>query len=523
MIWTGIERWKLRLMAALAAAMLAVPAGALADTASSGGWAAVAARVLPATVSITVTKIAVGTIDQATGDATVPGSRSHYVGSGFIVDPSGIIVTNKHVVGGALWISVRLQNGTVKPATVLAVSPLVDLALLKITVNHPLPTLRLGDGDAVQPGEPVLAVGDPLGVGVSVSAGVVSAARRDIMLTPFDDYVQTDAAINHGNSGGPLLDSAGHVIGVNTILLTNQPNQGSQGVNLAISSSLVADALRHLLHPGQYPIGWIGLHFQAVSENLALAMGLPPRPGTAIVTSIDPGSPALAAGVQPGDIVLRFGHETFPGPWILMRDIATTPIGATRDLEIWRSGSLRKIPVTVRAWPHQSDAPATMLENPASLGPPPPDLGLLLTPITPLARQAYALGDDSGVLVAAVDPMSEAFGRNLRPGVVIEEIGNQRVTTPAAAQQDLAEATHRQPLIALLVRWPNGLRWVTLHTGYRTGLATNSTSGDGATIHHAAASGMADADKRRSRSDASAAAPAKHAAHPSSYHVKAAP
>ena len=404
--------------------------------------------------------------DPETGDPTTPGDRNRFVGSGFIVDPSGIIVTNKHVIGGALRITVRLQDGTEVPARVLAVSPFVDLALLKIDVEHPLPTLRLGDGDAARPGDPVLAIGDPLAVGTSLSAGIVSGTQRDLMNTPFDDYVQTDAAINHGNSGGPLVDTAGEVIGVNTILLTNQPNEGSNGVGFAISSNIVADALRHLLHPERRPIGWLGLHLQGMTPGLIQAME-PPRPGIAIVTKVDADSAGSAAGLQPGDVILRYGAQTPPNARILMRDIATTPIGSTRVLEVWSGGKLRDIPMTIRLWHGVSAAPASLLENPRSLPPPSSDLGLLLAPISPLARQVYKLGDGPGVLVVAVDHMSEAYSRGLRPGVMIQRIDGHAVTTPADAQRLLAAAVRHLPVVALLVLWSNGPSWVTLYTGYQ--------------------------------------------------------
>ena len=468
------------------------------------GWAAVAARILPAIVSVRVARIALGKTDPETGNPTTPGDRNHFVGSGFIVDPSGVIVTNKHVIGGALWITVRLEDGTEVPATAIAVSPFVDLALLKVNVGHKLPILHLGNGDAALPGDPVLAVGDPLGIGTSLSAGIVSGTQRDLMTTPFDDYVQTDAAINHGNSGGPLVDAAGDVIGVNTILVTSLPDEGSNGLGFAISSNVVDAALRHLLHPNRRPIGWIGLHLQGVTPNLAEAMELPqrrehpitgphpvspnqaeavelPRPGIAIVTKVDADSPGSAAGLQPGDVILRYGDETPPNARILMRDIATTPIGATRVLEVWSDGKRREIPLAIRAWPGVAATPAAILENPNGLPPPTPDLGLLLAPISPLARRAYKLGDGPGVMVAAVDRMSEAYSRGLRPGVVIERIDSQPVTTPAAARRLLAEAARHLPMVALLARWPDGPSWITLHTGRQPEPGDGSAPGGVAT------------------------------------------
>ena len=434
------------------------------------GWADIAAQVIPATVNIITVKI----VGQHKKDRNDPedkegteGQRKRYGGSGFIVEPSGIIVTNKHLIAGALWIVVRLHDGTEMPARVVAASPVVDLALLKVDAGHALPALKLAPGDAVRVGDPVLAIGNPLGFGTSLSAGIVSALRRDLMNTPFDDYVQTDAAINHGNSGGPLIDTAGEVIGVNSILITNEPNEGSNGLGFAISSSVVAAALRHLLHPEQRPIGWIGVRLQGMTPNSTTALGLP-QAGGFIVTAVDRDSPARSAGMQPGDVILRYEGGTPANARALMREIATTSIGREVTLSVWQRGAVRQVAVTVRIWPGISEPLADVLANPAELLPrPPPDLGLLLAPISPAARKAYSLHDDKGVVVVAVDQMSEAFSRGLRAGSVIVRVQDHAVETPAAAYRLIHEAIGHDPLVALLVRWSDGERWIALHTGYR--------------------------------------------------------
>ena len=433
------------------------------------GWAFIAPRVVPATVNIRVVRIATGKTAPSVDTAITLGERKRFVGSGFIVDPTGVVVTNKHLIDGALWITVRLQDGTELPAKLVAASPFVDLALLRVEAGRPLPTLALGDGDVAQIGEPVLAIGNPLGIGTSLSAGVVSGTQRDLLETPFDDYVQTDAAINQGNSGGPLINANGAVIGVNTALLNPQPNAGSIGLGFAISSNVVADALRHLLHPGDRPIGWIGLHLQEMEPNLSVAMELP-RLGGAIVTQVDADSPAAAIGLHPGDVVLRYGGETASNARILMRKIATTAIGETRVLEVSTGGHIRQVAVSIRAWPGVNALVSdVVVANPrGQVTPPAPDFGLLLAPISNLARDAYKLGDTQGVLVAAVDRMSEANSIGLRPGAVIVQIQGQPATSPALARRLLEDAARHLAVVALLVHQTDRLSWVALHTGYES-------------------------------------------------------
>ena len=396
------------------------------------------------------------------------GERKRFVGSGFIVDPTGVVVTNKHLIDGALWITVRLQDGTELPAKLVAASPFVDLALLRVEAGRPLPTLALGDGDVAQIGEPVLAIGNPLGIGTSLSAGVVSGTQRDLLETPFDDYVQTDAAINQGNSGGPLINANGAVIGVNTALLNPQPNAGSIGLGFAISSNVVADALRHLLHPADRPIGWIGLHLQEMEPNLSVAMELP-RLGGAIVTQVDADSPAAAIGLHPGDVVLRYGGETASNARILMRKIATTAIGETRVLEVSTGGHIRQVRFPFAPGRGKRSGVRCGSSQPAWPGNATrPDFGLLLAPISNLARDAYKLGDTQGVLVAAVDRMSEANSIGLRPGAVIVQIQGQPATSPALARRLLEDAARHLAVVALLVHQTDRLSWVALHTGYKS-------------------------------------------------------
>jgi serine protease Do len=242
---------------------------------------------------------------------------------------------------------------------------------------------------AVHPGDPVLAVGNPLGIGTSLSSGIVSGIGRNLMKTPFDDYVQTDAAINHGNSGGPLIDTNGLVVGVDTILLTNQPNEGSNGLGFAISSSVVGYVVHHLIDPDAAPVGWIGVQLQDLSLGLANAFGML-SPGGFLISGVENDSSAQEAGLHAGDVILRFGDaaDQPDNSRALMRAIAKAPTGKAVTLTVWRDGQTLQVPVTVRAGPH-------LMEPHGSMGPaedavlplPSDDLGLLLAPISLSARK----------------------------------------------------------------------------------------------------------------------------------------
>lgn len=420
-------------------------------------WSAVGQRVLPATVNITA-------------DEIVPGKNGlgHWEsssGSGFIVDPSGIIVTNRHVIAGAFRITVTLQDGAMLRARLIGAASMVDIAILKVDAGHTLPALQLENDDALRIGEPVLAVGNPLDLGTSLSTGIISALNRNLRKSPFDDYIQTDAAINHGNSGGPLVDRQGKVIGVATILLTNLPGEGSNGLGFAISSTVVGYVMRHLLNPRDAAVGWIGVRVQDATSDLARAFDLTSTTGF-IVTGIDPGSPAAQAGLHPGDIILPNNGKEERDARALMRRIAITPTGTTLDLLVWRKGHEHTVPVVVQAWPHLMQPRGETLAAPgAELPLTPPDLGMLLAPITQVARQRYGLGNLQGVLVVAVDTQSEAYGQRIRPGDVIENVEDTPVTSPAEFLRLVNAARHRENIVALLVNFQQGPLWVALHAG----------------------------------------------------------
>ena len=421
-------------------------------------WSRIAQRVVPAIVNIVTDRIA----------RKKDGSdyRESFSGSGVIIDPSGEIVTNKHVIAGGFRITVTLHDGTTLRARLVAAAAMSDLAVLKVDAGRPLPSLKLGDSDMVKIGQPVLAVGNPLGIGTSLSSGIVSAVNRNLRKTPFDDYIQTDAALNHGNSGGPLIDTQGEVIGIDTILLTNTANEGSNGLGFAIASTVVDYVVRHLRDPASAPVGWIGIQMQDVTSDLASALRLP-RPGGFIVTGIDPDSPAEQAGLRVGDIVLRYDGARYSDARALMRAITISPIGEKAELVVWTKGRQQTMQVVTRNWPDLMEARGTTLAAPGALLPvPPPDLGMLLAPITDMARRRYSLDKIQGVLVVAVDSQSEAYGLGISPGVVIESVQGQPVTSPSQVLRLVRSEPGHGHLVAMLVRWKDETRWITLHSGY---------------------------------------------------------
>ena len=224
------------------------------------------------------------------------------------MDPSGIIVTNKHVIAGAFRITVTLSDRSQWNGTLIGAAGLIDIAVVKIDVGHPLPYLKFADSDKAEVGDAVILIGNPLGLGTSVTSGIISAVHRSLMNSPIDDYIQTDAALNHGNSGGPMIDTDGNVVGVDTILVTNGAGEGSNGLGFAIASKSAEYVLRHFLNPDSVRIGWIGIHVQDVTPSLQHAFNLPQAAGF-LVTDTDNDSPAARAGLKFGDVITRYGDK----------------------------------------------------------------------------------------------------------------------------------------------------------------------------------------------------------------------
>ena len=421
-------------------------------------WSEIAQRVIPCIVNIWVEKTF------RADDSSPVEQLKTFSGSGFVVNPSGEIVTNKHLIEGALSITVTLHDGTQLPGQLIAAASLADVAVLKVNPDRALPSLKLANSDAARVGDPVLAFGNPLGIGTSLSAGIISALNRDLRDSPMDDYIQTDAAINYGNSGGPLIDTNGEAVGLNSALVTTTKNEGSMGLGFAISSSVLTHVLQHLRD--HTPVGWIGTHVQDASPDLAKAFGLKGGSGS-IVTAVDANSPAQEAGLRSGDIILRYGRDKPSDARALMRDIVRTPVGTMVDLLVWQDGRERIIPMEVRAWPNLVEPSGAAAAGKDAQSPTrPSDLGMLLGPVTDAARKRYAIGQVDGLVVVAIDNESEAYAKGITTGDVVEKVQDTPVNAPHDFRRLVQEAAAGQnETVALLVHRKVGPQWIVLHVG----------------------------------------------------------
>jgi len=363
-------------------------------------------HAVPAVVN--VWKAKVFPADTAEGRPSGKYGVEFFVGTGFVVDPSGVIVTNKHVIQDAAMMLVTFHDGEQVPAQLIAASSLIDLALLKVNVGHPLPVLHFADSDHAQLGQRVIAVGNPLGLGTSISSGVVSGEARNLMKTPVDEFIQTDASINPGNSGGPLLDCNGEVLGVNTALLSNSSVLGSIGIGFALPSNDVSIDTQKLRHPiNQHP-NWVGLELQDLSPGLAQSFGDKATRG-AIVTATDPGSPAARAGLVAGDIITSIGSEPAVNARAVQRTIVVTPPGVPIGLAVWRGGHTHTVSLSGTDWPHRLALRASVLASaPAVASVHDEGPGMHLADITPALRKRFDLQETSWVVIDYVASGTEA-------------------------------------------------------------------------------------------------------------------
>jgi serine protease Do len=373
------------------------------------------------------------------------GPTARALGSGFIIDASGYIVTNNHVVDGASKIVVTLDDGSSFPATVKGRDEKTDLALLKIDAGKPLPYVTLGDSDQVRVGDWVIAVGDSFGLGGTVTAGIVSAHGRDLNSGPYDDFLQIDAPINPGNSGGPVFDQSGHVIGVDTAIYS--PNGGSVGIGFAIPSNIVAKVVDQLREHGTVERGWLGVQMEPVTPAIAKALGRPDAKGV-IVESVDANSPADRAKLQPGDLITALNGHPVEGAHDLAVTVAEIKPGSDTTLTLWRNGAEHKVAVTLGEFSTEQQS----AENSGEQGTKEP-VGLALSPLTLDARNQLSVPSSvKGAVVAEVVPGSPAAESGIQTGDVIIKVGEDAVSTPAEAVAGIhAAQDKKKEAVPLLV------------------------------------------------------------------------
>ena len=357
-------------------------------------------------------------------------------GSGFLIDAEGHLVTNNHVIDGATQVTVVLNDGSSHPARVVGRDDKTDLALLKIDAGRPLAYVELGDSSAARVGDWVLAVGNPFGLGGSVNAGIISARGRDIHSGPYDDYLQIDAPINRGNSGGPLFDTSGRVIGVNTAIYS--PTGGSVGIGFAIPAETVKQVVAELKTTGRVARGWLGVQIQAVTPELAAGLGLDTANGV-LIADVLPGGPASKTELRAGDVILRLNGQPLENYRDLPKRVAATPAGSRLNLEVWRDGKPWQVAVTVGQMPDESQIAA----SPDGAGQQAGQfrLGLALAPLTPdLRRQTGLDPRREGVYVTQVEPNSPAARAGIKAGSLISMVGADPLTSPEQLQASVRKA-----------------------------------------------------------------------------------
>jgi len=420
------------------------------------GWSDVVRRVLPAVVNISVERLV------KTGTTL---ERRRFLGSGFFIDSSGQILTNRHVVDGAFQIIATTSNRRQYEAHLIAAGKMIDLAVLKVDTDHPEQFLRFASPDSVKVGDPVIVIGNPLGLGTSVSSGIVSALGRNLMDTPLDDFVQTDAAINHGNSGGPVVDRSGNVVGVASEFVSAGASEASSGLGFAIASGVASHAVQVLLDPQKTTVGWIGAHLQDLGPDLARAFNVEGQQGL-LITQIEPDSPAQKAGLRTGDIILSYGGVVPPDSRDLMFHIALSPIGSKQVLKLMRDGKVSTVTATVARWPNLQMPISAVLSNPELAAQArSSDLGLVMSPITAVVQRMYGITGNTGIVVVAVDAASEAHTKGVEPGDVVERVGTSEVGTVDQVRDLVRQQQVHRNYVALLLSNKRGTRWISLYAG----------------------------------------------------------
>ena len=478
----GNHHW---LIALFALAALTFGSAAAQARSAPDSFADLAATLLPGVVNISTTQTV--SDEQATGEQDLDQffkdfldrqrknnpqqHRMTSLGSGFVIDPSGYIVTNNHVISGAEEITVRFHDDTELKAKLVGTDDKTDLALLKVESPKPIAALNWGDSDALRIGDWVLAIGNPFGLGGTVTAGIVSARNRILDQGAYDDYIQTDASINRGNSGGPLFNMNGEVIGVNTLIYSNN-NGGSVGIGFAIPSTMAKNVIAQIREFGKPRRGWLGVRIQNVDADMAEGLKLPGAQSKgALVANVTPGSPAEKAGIKQRDVILKFDGKEVDAMRTLPRMVAETPINKKVDVVIIRDGKEMTVQVVLGELTEEAEQASL---PPGTAPTPPPakegkiaDLGLTLSELSDSLRQKFSLtADAKGVVVTKVEDNSAAAEKGLHEGDVIVEVDQQAVVTPGDVETRVNEAKGRGYRVVTLLLFRDGdYQWVALRIG----------------------------------------------------------
>ena len=399
--------------------------------------AEVVAKVKPAVVEVIVVRPKEQSDQQMAKAVAASGRRATAIGSGFVIDPSGYIATNKHVIEDAVAVYVATPDGIRYQAKIVGMTAKADMALLKIDTAKDLPAVPFGDSNAVHVGDNVIAIGSPFGFDDSVTAGIVSAVNRDIMESPFDDYIQTDAPINHGNSGGPLFNLAGEVIGMNSVLFGPGMYSGSAGLGFAIPSNDLEFVMDRLMVDGKVMAGMLPIRTQQVTWMIQQAIGTPGLQG-ALLAALEPGGDRMMdRKIKPGDVILSFNGQTVLDPRDLARKAARTAIGSDAALTIWRGRVQQMVHVKVQAWP---EAQPHLISELA-----PRAVGLQL-----------ASAPQGGVMISSVDPSGSAADSGIEKGDVILQIQQEPVSDPDQALHILRALSAEKRGYAIMLVTRNG-------------------------------------------------------------------
>ena len=490
-----LSRGLSRLAAAVAVGVMAIGVSVPAAARGPESVADVAAPLLEAVVNISTSQTVGGSSSAVPGPKLPDGSpfqqffdefngdkggdnaphRVQSLGSGFVIDPAGLIVTNNHVIEGADEITANFNDGTKLTATLVGHDDKTDLALLKVTTDKPLTAVKFGDSGKIRVGDWVMAIGNPFGLGGTVTLGIVSARNRDINSGPYDNFIQTDASINRGNSGGPLFDMDGEVVGVNTAIIS--PTGGSIGIGFAVPSEIAIGVVDQLRQFGETRRGWLGVRIQQVTEDVAQGLSMQGPPRGALVAGVDAKGPAAEGGIEAGDVILSFDGEQIESMHDLPRIVASKPVGKQVTVHVLRSGKEQDLTVTLGRLEEVDKVAAAPAADSGATPAPAPELapapmvstgtlGLTLSDLSPDTRSQYGIGDavTGGAVVTGVADGSPAADKRMQPGDVIIEINHEAVTTPDDITRaiDAMKADGRKNAL-LAVQNKDGIqRWVFL-------------------------------------------------------------